>query len=124
MTLLSRLGMKRRLNLVIPQRAFERLNWLQGRTDAASHTEVIRSALFTYEILVERLAGGSTLMERTAKGELLPLPIAVDVVQPRVVGGQAIEPASDDPSTRDKDRASGKERRAIPKRSGRHLAAV
>jgi hypothetical protein len=125
MTLLSRLGVKRRLNLVIPQRAFERLNWLQGRTDAASHTEVIRSALFSYEILVERLATGSTLMERTAKGELLPLPIAIDVVQPRVVGGQAIEPSSDDPSTRDKERSTGsKERRTVPKRNGRHLAAV
>ena len=30
-------------------RAIERLNWLQDRTDAASHTEVIRQALFVYE---------------------------------------------------------------------------
>jgi hypothetical protein len=97
MTVLSRLGIKRRLNLVIPGRAFERLQWLQGRTDAASHTEVIRSALFTYEILVERLAAGSTLMEKTANGALLPLPIAVDVVQPRLVGGQSVGFAPDDP---------------------------
>ena len=76
---------KRRLNLVVPQRAVDRLDWLQGRTDAASHTEVIRQALFVYEQLVERLSTGSKLMEKTAKGELLPLPISIDIVGPRVV---------------------------------------
>jgi len=76
---------KQRLSLVIPERAMERLNWLQGRTDAASHTEVIRQALFVYEQLVERVSDGSRLMEKTAKGELLPLPISIDVKQPRVV---------------------------------------
>jgi len=76
---------KHRLSLVIPERAMERLDWLQARTDAASHTEVIRQALFVYEQLVERVSDGSRLMERTAKGELFPLPISIDVRQPRVV---------------------------------------
>ncbi len=71
--------MKKRLNLVIPDRAGERLDWLQTKTDAASHTEVIRQALFVYEQLVARLADGSTLMEKTAKGDLFPLPISIDV---------------------------------------------
>ena|SRR5580704_7021944 len=119
MTLLSRLGMKRRLNLVIPGRAFERLQWLQGRTDAASHTEVIRTALFTYEILVERLAAGSTLMEKTANGALLPLPIAVDVVQPRLVGGQSVGFAAEDPPT-----GGTKGRRAVRGRKGGAFAAL
>lgn len=76
---------KRRLNLAIPPRAVERLDWLQGRTDAASHTEVIRQALFVYEQLVERVSDGSKLMEKTSKGELLPLPISIDIAGPRVV---------------------------------------
>jgi hypothetical protein len=70
---------KRRLNLVIPERAMERMDWLQQKTDAASHTEVIRQALFVYEQLVSRLAEGSTLMEKTAKGDLFQLPISIDV---------------------------------------------
>ena len=70
---------KRRLNLVIPERAAERLDWLMNRTDAASQTEVIRQALFVYEQIVERVSDGSKLMEKTAKGELLPLAISIDV---------------------------------------------
>jgi len=70
---------KRRLNLVIPDRAMERLEWLRQQTDAASHTEVIRQALFVYEQLVERALDGSKLMEKTARGELLPLAISIDV---------------------------------------------
>jgi hypothetical protein len=70
---------KRRLNLVIPERAMDRLDWLKDRTDAASHTEVIRQALFAYEQLVCKLLDGSKLMERTAKNELLPLPLSIDV---------------------------------------------
>jgi hypothetical protein len=70
---------KRRLNLIIPERAMERLEWLKDQTEAASHTEVIRQALFVYSELVEKVGGGSRLMERTAKGELLPLPVAIDV---------------------------------------------
>jgi len=70
---------KRRLNLVIPDRALERLDFLQKKTDAASHTEVIRQALFVYEQLVTRLSDGSSLMEKTARGELFPLPISIDV---------------------------------------------
>ncbi len=76
---------KRRLNLIVPDRAVERLDWLQTHTDAASHTEVIRNALFVYEQLVERLSAGSKLMEHTKKGELFPLPLSIDVRQPRLV---------------------------------------
>jgi hypothetical protein len=70
---------KRRLNLVIPERAMERLEWLRTETDAASHTEVIRQALFVYEHLVEKLGDGSKLMEKTASGHLYPLSISIDV---------------------------------------------
>ena len=75
---------KQRLNLVIPERAVERLSWLQKKTDAASQTEVIRQALFVYEQLVTKVSDGSTLMEKTQRGELLPLGISIDVkVQPK-----------------------------------------
>jgi hypothetical protein len=70
---------KRRLNLVVPERAMERLEWLRDRTDAASHTEVIRQALFAYEQLVSKALEGSVLMERTPKGELHPLGLSIDV---------------------------------------------
>jgi hypothetical protein len=73
------MGRKRRLNLIVPDRAMERLDWLKDRTDAASHTEVIRQALFAYEQLVCKVLDGSRLMEKTAKGELLPLPLSIDV---------------------------------------------
>ena len=70
---------KHRLNLVVPARAMERLEWIRERTDAASHTEVIRQALFVYEQLVERVSDGSKLMEKTAQNQLLPLAISIDV---------------------------------------------
>jgi len=70
---------KRRLNLIIPDRAMERLEWLRERTEAASHTEVIRQALFAYEQLVAKVSEGSKLMEKTPRGELLPLPLSIDV---------------------------------------------
>jgi hypothetical protein len=73
---------KRRLNLIVPDRAMERLDWLKDRTDAASHTEVIRQALFAYEQLVCKVLDGSKLMEKTAKGDLLPLPLSIDVKAP------------------------------------------
>ena len=70
---------KHRLNLIVPERAMDRLEWLRDRTDAASHTEVIRQALFVYEQLVERVSEGSKLMEKTASNQLLPLAISIDV---------------------------------------------
>jgi hypothetical protein len=73
---------KQRLNLVIPERAVERLNWLQKKTDAASHTEVIRQSLFVYEQLVMKVSEGSVLMEKTQGGHLLPLAISIDVKAP------------------------------------------
>jgi hypothetical protein len=76
------MGRKRRLNLIVPDRALERLDWLKDRTDAASHTEVIRQALFAYEQLVCKVLDGSKLMEKTAKGELLPLPLSIDAKAP------------------------------------------
>jgi hypothetical protein len=46
---------------------------------------VIRQALFVYEQLVERVSAGSKLMEKIAKGDLLPLPISIDIAGPRIV---------------------------------------
>ncbi|MBS0246576.1 MAG: hypothetical protein JSR61_08135 [Proteobacteria bacterium] len=82
---------KRRLNLVIPERAMERLDWLRDRTDAASHTEVIRQALFAYEQIVAKISEGSVLMEKTPGGQLHPLPLSVDV---RPIGKANLKVAS------------------------------
>jgi hypothetical protein len=82
---------KRRLNLVIPERAMERLDWLRDRTDAASHTEVIRQALFAYEQIVSKVSEGSVLMEKTPGGNLQPLAHSVDV---RPVGKANLKVAS------------------------------
>lgn len=82
---------KRRLNLVIPERVVERLDWLRDRTDAASHTEVIRQALFVYEQIVAKISEGSVLMEKTPGGQLQPLPLSIDV---KPVGKPTLKVAS------------------------------
>lgn len=82
---------KRRLNLIMPERAMERLDWLRDRTDAASHTEVIRQALFAYEQIVAKMSEGSVLMEKTPGGQLHPLPLSVDV---RPIGKASLKVAS------------------------------
>jgi hypothetical protein len=48
-----------RLNVVLPERTVERINWLRQKTLAASNTEVIRNALLTYAALVEQIAEGN-----------------------------------------------------------------
>lgn len=104
MSLIGKMTGKKRLNLAMPDRVLQRLDWLQARTDAASHTEVIRQALFVYEQLVERIADGSRLMEITSKGDLLPLPISIDVRRPYVVSSNGDTSSKDD---NPKSRATG-----------------
>jgi hypothetical protein len=121
MNILSRLGMKRRLNLLVPERAFERLCWLQRRTDAASHTEVIRNSLLAYQILVDRVVAGSSLMQVTANGDLLPLPVAIDVAQPRLVESELNRQASPNgtPKMAIKTRGNNsKQQRGLSRRHG------
>lgn len=52
-------GLKR-LNIVLPERTVERLNYVKNLTCASSATDVIKSALITYEAVAEHIADGGT----------------------------------------------------------------
>lgn len=43
-----------RIQLELPQRAFERIKRLKDRTEAASYAEVVRAALIHYEGALEK----------------------------------------------------------------------
>lgn len=51
----------KRINLVLPASTVSRIEKLKDKTDAASATEVIRSAILVYETVVEHIATGHTL---------------------------------------------------------------
>ncbi len=72
-------GGKKRLTLLLPQRAVERLSWLQRVTEAPNVTEVIRMALYTYAVLVEARANGSEIRQVLPDGSTSPLPLMIDV---------------------------------------------
>jgi hypothetical protein len=73
---------RKRVNLVLSERHIDRLERLVRLTDASSIAEVVREALFVYEILVEKLLMGSSLKELTSKGELFPMELGIDVHRP------------------------------------------
>ena len=50
---------EKRLNIVLPMRTVMRIEKLKEATLAASTTEVIKSAILTYEALVENIAEGN-----------------------------------------------------------------
>ena len=50
---------QKRLNLVLPERTIDRIERVRLMTGASSATDTIKSALLTYEALVEFLADGS-----------------------------------------------------------------
>jgi hypothetical protein len=50
---------EKRLNIVLPMRTVTRIEKLKEATLAASTTEVIKSAILTYEALVENMAEGN-----------------------------------------------------------------
>jgi hypothetical protein len=62
-----------RLHLELSEAVHERLLALRERTDAASLSEVVRRALATYELIVDRTKGGDRVVVRTSSGEDLAL---------------------------------------------------
>ncbi len=70
---------RKRVNLVLSERHIDRLERLERLTDSTSIAEVVRDALFVYETLVGKLLLGSSLKELTAKNELFPLELGIDV---------------------------------------------
>lgn len=51
--------MSKRLNIALPESTISRIESVKEMTDAASYTDVIRSALLTYEALVEFVSDGN-----------------------------------------------------------------
>lgn len=70
---------KHRLNLVLPERSMDRLEDLKVRTDASSITEVVKSALMTYESLADHLAEGVTFSAQRPNGEVFAVEFMIDV---------------------------------------------
>jgi hypothetical protein len=59
MTNASQLSGEKRLNIVLPMRTVSRIEKLKEQTLASTTTEVIRTAILTYEALVEKIAEGN-----------------------------------------------------------------
>jgi hypothetical protein len=59
-----------RVQLELPQSAFDRLNSLKDRTEATSYTEVIKRALQLQEAIMTKQAQGQTLFSRDADGNI------------------------------------------------------
>nr|AFD62205.1 hypothetical protein [Paracoccus haeundaensis] len=70
---------KHRLNLVLPERSMDRLEDLKVRTDASSITEVVKSALMTYESLADHLAEGVVFSGHRPNGEVFAVEFMIDV---------------------------------------------
>lgn len=72
--------MSKRLNLALPEKTLERVENVRVATNAASATEVIRSAILTYEALVEWLGEGASFYVKDANTEqLVPVKFMIDI---------------------------------------------
>lgn len=58
-----------RVQLELPDRAFERLKKLKEVTEAASYAEVLKSALRLYESLIQEAEAGNTVCIRKPDGQ-------------------------------------------------------
>ena len=72
---------KQRINIVLPERSIARLEALKGKTDASSITEVIKSAVMTYESVVEHLGDGVTFTGTKPNGETFIVEFLIDVAK-------------------------------------------
>lgn len=59
-----------RVQLELPQKAYDRLLSLKARTEASSYSEVCKNALKLYLDLVDRGETGKTLITRDAAGNV------------------------------------------------------
>jgi hypothetical protein len=70
----------KRLNLVLPEQAMDRINTLKELTQASSVTDVIKAALLTYEALVEfRIDGNDFYLKQNNDDKFLPVKFIFDV---------------------------------------------
>jgi hypothetical protein len=70
----------KRLNIVLPEQTMERINTLKILTAASSVTDVIRTAILTYEALAEFLAEGNKFyLKREGESQFVPVAFLFDV---------------------------------------------
>jgi hypothetical protein len=80
---------EKRLNIVLPMRTVSRIESLKEKTLAASTTEVIRTAILTYEALVEHLADGNKFyVSKSGENKFHPVNFVFDVM-PKLVPTEA-----------------------------------
>lgn len=72
---------KQRINIVLPERSVSRLEELKIKTDASSITEVIKSAVMTYESVVEHLMDGVTFTGTKSNGDTFTVEFLIDVAK-------------------------------------------
>jgi hypothetical protein len=78
---------QKRLNIVLPERTMDRINNVKELTLAPSVTDVIRTAILTYEALAEYAAdGNSFFMKKDGDDRLIPVKFLFDVKKERGVG--------------------------------------
>ncbi|MGB0083799.1 MAG: ribbon-helix-helix protein, CopG family [Rhodomicrobiaceae bacterium] len=70
----------KRLNIVLPEQTVERINKLKNMTAASSVTDVIRTAILTYEALVEFLSDGNKFyLKNGSDSHFVPVQFLFDV---------------------------------------------
>jgi len=68
-------GKAARLQLVLPEQSFQRLESIKEATEATSYAEVLRHSLRIYEGLLAERDKGSALIVRRPNGEELTIPL-------------------------------------------------
>ena len=58
-----------RVQLELPEKAFERLQNLRDKTEAVSYAEVLKNALRLYEALIHEAEAGNIVCIKTADGK-------------------------------------------------------
>jgi hypothetical protein len=72
-----------RLNIVLPEQTMERIGKIKDLTSASSVTDVIRTAILTYEALAEFMAEGNKFyLKKEADGSFVPVEFLFDVKRP------------------------------------------
>ncbi len=70
----------KRLNLALPERTIARIEKIKDATMSSSYTDVIRTALLTYEALVEFASDGDKFfVKKGGSGTLEPVNFLFDV---------------------------------------------
>lgn len=84
--------MTKRLNVVLPESTMNRLEKIKMATSVTSYTEVIRTALLTYEALVEHVSKGDAFFFRKPnENTYIPLYFLFDVANEKNDRLQAAE---------------------------------